>query len=121
MGVFTLTNAVDNFTGTPGQDNFFFLTPTTLQVTDMITGVLPGPFSDVLIVTAGGTITAAQFAGVTNIERLVLASAGNNVSLTNGLIGNSSNGIFAVQGDAGNDTVNAGQFRNGELDVVVAV
>src|SRR3954469_22049086 len=84
MSNFTLTAGVDTFTGPPGQRNTFFFTPSTLQSTDAVTGAATGGFIDVLSVTAGGTIAASQFAGVTNVEELDLAAAGNSVTLTNG-------------------------------------
>ena len=79
MAVFTLTAGVDNFTGIAGQDNTFQFTPLTLQSTDTVTGGATGVFIDILSLTAAGTITAAQFAGVTNVERLDLPDGGNTV------------------------------------------
>jgi VCBS repeat-containing protein len=113
MSVFTLTPGVDNFTGTSGETNTAFLTPSTLQDTDTITGQFAGPFFDILTITAGGTIAAAQFAGVRRFELINLASAGNSVALTSQLVAESSAGIFSVVGDAGNDTVNASGVTNG--------
>src|SRR5436309_11574792 len=113
MATFTLTPGVDNFSGVAGQDNFFFFTSADLQATDTITGAAGATFSDRMVLTAGGTVTASQFAGVTNMEILGLASAGNNVTLTNGLVAGTGTGVFVVAGDAGNDTVNAGGITNG--------
>src|SRR3954452_2434027 len=112
MSVFTLTSGIDNFTGNPGETNTVFFTPTTLQSTDTITGGATGSFFDILTLTAGGTIVAGQFAGVTNFELLNLANAGNSVALTNGLVGGSSNGIFSVIGGSGDDTVDASGVTN---------
>ncbi|MEJ0075773.1 MAG: tandem-95 repeat protein [Alphaproteobacteria bacterium] len=115
MSVFTLTNSADNFTGNSGENNEVFLTPVTLQSVDTVTGGALPPFIDVLTVTAGGTITAAQFAGVTNFEVLNLSNAGNKVSLTNGLVaGADKNGdhIFSVVGGSGDDTVDASGVTN---------
>src|ERR1700733_703440 len=112
MADFTLTAGVDTFTGTAGQRNNFFFTPSTLQATDTITGGASGGFIDVLVATAGGTLTAGQFAGVTNVEELDLAAAGNAVTLTNGLVGGSSTGMFTVVDGGGSDTVDASGVTN---------
>src|ERR1041385_3115162 len=107
MGEFTLTSGVDNFPGDAPGNNFFFFTPATLQGTDTITGGSGPTFSDRMILTAGGTVTASQFAGVTNIEILALSSVGNNVTLTNGLVAGTSTGQFVVFGSGNNDAVDA--------------
>jgi hypothetical protein len=85
MATFTLTAGADNFTGTAGQSNIYSFTPTTLSAFDTITGTVSASFWDVLQLTAGGTVTAAQFGGVTNMEALYLSAAGNVVTLANGL------------------------------------
>ena len=112
MANFTLTAGVDTFTGTAGQRNNFFFTPSALQATDTITGGATGGFIDVLVVTAGGTLTVGQFAGVTNVEELDLAAAGNAVTLTNGLVGGTSTGQFTVVDGGGDDTVDASGVTN---------
>src|ERR1043165_7281155 len=113
MSVFTLTSGVDNFTGNPNETNEVFFTSTTLQSTDTITGGATGSFFDILTLTAGGTVAAGQFAGVTNFELLNLSSAGNTVSLPSGLVGGSSKGLFSAVGGSGNDTVDASAVSNG--------
>ena len=113
MATFTLTVGPDNFTGIANEFNTFNFTPTTLSASDTITGIVSASFFDALQLTAGGTVTAAQFAGVTNIELLLLSAAGNNVTLANGLVAGSSAGAFVVIGAAGNDTVNASAVTNG--------
>ena len=112
MSNFTLTAGVDTFTGTPGQRNNFFFTPSTLQSTDSITGGATGGFIDVLSVTAGGAIAAGQFAGVTNVEELDLAAAGNSVTLTNGLVTGSSTGQFTIVDGGGDDIVDGSAVSN---------
>ena len=77
-----------------GDYNVFQFTPSTLQATDTVTGAATGGFFDVMVATASGTIAAAQFTGVTNIEQLFLSTGGNNVTLTNGLVAGSSIGVF---------------------------
>lgn len=110
--VFTLTPGIDNFTGLSGDDNIFDFASSNLQSTDTITGGATGSFIDILRVTAAGTIAASQFAGVTNVEELLLSSGGNDVTLTNGVIAGSSIGYFAVVDGAGNDTVDASGVTN---------
>src|SRR4029077_19687128 len=89
MATFTLTAGIDNFTGTAGQDHTINLTQSTLQSNDTVTDGT-GRFTDFLTLTAAGTITAAQFAGVTNIEQLNLPGGTNNITLTNRLVALSS-------------------------------
>jgi len=113
MSVFTLTGGTDNFTGNASETNTVFLTPITLQPVDAITGGATGSFFDILTIIEGGTIAAGQFAGVTRFELLNLANAGNIVALTNGLVAESSAGIFSVVGGGGNDTVDASGVTNG--------
>ena len=96
MAVFTLTGGIDKFTGVAGENNFFNFTPSTLQATDTITGGAAGGFIDTLQLTAGGTVTAGQFAQVTNVERLDLNSAGNVIALTSALVAQSITGNFTV-------------------------
>src|SRR5262245_22954535 len=113
MATFTLTAGSDNFTGIANEFNFFDFTPTTLSASDTITGIVSASFFDALRLTAGGTVTAAQFDRVTRIEHLFLSAAGNNVTLTSGLVAGSSAGSFVVVGGAGNDTVDASGVTNG--------
>ena len=117
MANFTLTGGLDNFTGSPGENNTFFLTPLTLQATDVVTGGATGAFIDILQVTAAGTIIASQFSGVTTIEEMLLATGGNTVTLTNGLVAGSSlsGNRFIVTGDAGQDIVDGSGITNGKV------
>jgi hypothetical protein len=110
---FTLTPGTDNFTGLAGADNVFDFTPATLQSTDTITGGATGGFIDIMRMTATGTIVASQFSGVTNIEELRLSSAGNTVTLANGLVAGTSNGYFLVRDGVGDDAVDASGISNG--------
>ena len=109
---FVLTTGPDTFTGLAGDDNIFELDPTTLQSTDTVTGGAAGAFHDFLVVTAGGTLTASQFSGVTNIEEINLAAAGNTVALANGLVAGNSIGYFAVVDGGGDDNVDASGITN---------
>jgi hypothetical protein len=104
---FTLTPGTDNFTGLSGDYNEFHFTPSTLQSTDTITGGAAGSFLDILVATAGGTISSAQFSGVSLVEQLNLSDGGNDVTLRNSMVAGSSAGYFAVVDGGGNDTVDA--------------
>ena len=103
--LFTLTTGINNFTGVANDDNEFLFTSATLQSTDTITGGSTGGFIDLLALTSAGTISAAQFAGVTNVEQLDLPIGTNNITLTNGLVSGSSLGYFVIADGTGDDTV----------------
>ena len=120
MAIFTLTSGTDNFTGIAGENNTFNLTPATLQSTDVITGEATGTFEDRFVLTQGGTITAAQLAGVSGME-LLLLDAATNITLTNGLAGTGS-GLFTIGGSAGGqgDTIDGSQITNGAGFLVFA-
>src|SRR5262245_21544751 len=107
MALFTLTGGVDNFTGNANEDNTFQFTAATLQATDTVTGGATGAFIDILSLTSPGTITAAQFAGVTKVERLTLPDGTNSVTLTNAMVAGSTlaNNAFQVFDGTGNDTI----------------
>src|SRR4051794_15244342 len=109
---FNLTAGVDNFTGQPGDYNVFRFTPTTLQGTDTLTGGATGIFYDLLEMTASGTVTPAQFAGVTGMEALQLSSPSQSVTLANNVTGGSSFGYFTVFGNTGNDSVDGSGLSN---------
>jgi Ca2+-binding RTX toxin-like protein len=96
MARFVLTAAANNFSGQPGQFNLFFFTPSTLQAADTIAGGATGVFLDEGILTAGGTVSAAQFGGVSGLEELDLSSGGNSVTLPDALVAGSSTGFFTV-------------------------
>ena len=113
MATFTLTSSVDHFTGNSGENNTFIFTPSTLQSSDTITGIVGGSFIDVLQITDGGTITSDQFSGVTNVDELFLSTSGNNVTLTNGLVAGASGGTFSIFDGGGNDVVDGSGVNNG--------
>jgi VCBS repeat-containing protein len=96
MARFVLTAAANTFAGQPGQFNLFYFTPSTLQAADVITGGATGTFLDEGILTAGGTVSAAQFGGVSGLEELDLSSGGNSVTLPDALVAGSSTGFFTV-------------------------
>src|SRR4051812_23662994 len=96
MTLFVLTTNSDAFSGASGENNTFQFTPTDLQSTDTIAGAVGAGFLDIMEATAGGTIAASQFSGVTNIEQLNLSGAGNNITLTDGLVSGSSTGAFTI-------------------------
>jgi VCBS repeat-containing protein len=117
MATFTLTTGTDHFTGTAGQDNTFDFTPSTLSAADTITGVAGGSFIDIMQLTAGGTVSAAQFTGVANMqmEELLLSNAGNSVTLANNLVAGTSraDGTFLVMGGTSGDTIDGSGITNG--------
>ncbi len=51
-----------------------------------------------------GTIAAAQFAKVTQIEQILLANGSNSLALSNALAASANNGGLIVTGNAGSDT-----------------
>src|SRR5262245_30285471 len=101
MATFVLTSDPDVFSG-PAENNTFLFTPTTLQSTDTITG---GDFVDLMELTAGGPVDALHSEVVTNIEQLNLSAAGNNITLTDGLVSGSSAGFFTIVDGGGDDVV----------------
>jgi hypothetical protein len=114
MAIVSLTPGVDHVSGRDDENNLFLATPSTLGFSDTITGTQSSTFYDVLALTAGGTLTPAQFSGVTGIEILALSGAGNSVVLSNQLVAGTNRDIFAVIGAAGDDTVDASLVTNGQ-------
>src|SRR5262245_14321108 len=107
MATFSLTSGVDNFGGSPIDNNTFEFTPSTLQSTDTIVGNPFTGFIDILSLTSPGTLTVLQFSGVLNMERLVLPDGTNHVTLNSFLVSGSDlpSGFFEVFGGNGDDTV----------------
>lgn len=92
---------IEQFLGGSGADIIVANTSTILG-SDALNGGT-GSAIDVLQL-AGGTYTAAQLVGVTQIERIQLLAPGSVVNLELGLAATST-GTFAVIGTAGNDQV----------------
>src|SRR5262245_18565452 len=112
MAFFTLTGGVDHFTGIANELNTFSFTASTLQSSDTITGAgISDP--DILVLTAAGTITATQFAGVTNVDQLNLPDGTNVVTLANNLVAGSA--AFNVNGGSGGDTIDGSTINNGVI------
>src|SRR5215510_4118851 len=97
MASYFLTPGADDTTATQSdgtgpvsssENNYIYFRPgLDLTSSDNIEGGTAAGFSDTLVATAGGTISASDFAGVSNVEALVLSSAGNNVvTLSNNLV-----------------------------------
>jgi VCBS repeat-containing protein len=99
----------DTFRGGNGANGYVFAA-SDLTSADTVQG---GSGTDNLFISTAGTVGAAAFTNVTNIEALVLANGTNNVTLTNGLVAGTSIGYFAVAGGTGNDTVDASGVTNG--------
>ncbi|MDO6123577.1 hypothetical protein GB928_020480 [Shinella curvata] len=66
-----------------------------------------GSAIDQLAFTTAGTIAASAFAKVSGIEQILLANGGNNLTLTNALVGSAYGDILKVTGGSGNDVINA--------------
>ena len=94
---------VDQYAGGSGIDTVV-ASPATLTGSDVLTGG-SGAALDVLQL-AGGSYTAAQFAGVSGFERVLLLAPNSTVNLAP-FMAATSTGTFAVIGTAGNDTVDA--------------
>ena len=99
--VFNAGSGVDTLRGGAGNDSFVFSAAADLAATDVVAG---GGGVDTIWLNGAGTIAAGAFAGVSGVEALVLSAGGSNVTLTNGLVGTSSTGTFAI-GDRGGDNV----------------
>ncbi len=103
------SSGADTFKGGNGLNGYSFAVA-NLTNADTVVG---GSAVDNLVFTTAGTLAASAFTNVTGIEAIVLANGVNNVTLTNGLVGGTSIGYFAVVGGTGNDTVDASGVTNG--------
>ncbi len=106
----------DTFTGGGGNDAVY-VAVADLTSADSLQG---GAGVDNLYLTTAGTVPGSAFTNVTGFEGLVLSGLGNNVTLTNGLVAGSNNGVFAVADGAGNDTVDASGVTNASSVVIFA-
>ena len=106
------------FQGNGGSDTFVggsvfnlsYFDASDLTAADTVTG---GAATDAIVITSAGALAASAFSNVTGIEALYLNTAGNTVTLTDGLVAGSSTGVVGVVGAAGNDTVDASGVTNG--------
>ena len=98
----------DTLKGGAGGDAFVFA-PTDLTSADTVVG---GAGNDSLWLRGGGTVAAASFVNVSGLEALVLSAAGNNVTLTNNLVGSGTFGSFYVLAQGGNNTVDGSGVTN---------
>jgi hypothetical protein len=99
----------DTFKGGNGNDAFWF-GAADLTSADTVDG---GAGFDTLNFASTGTLAAAAFTSVSNLEAMTLNGGGNNVTLTNGLVAGTSVGYFTVYDSATNDTVDASGVTNG--------
>ncbi|MBR0850306.1 cadherin-like domain-containing protein [Bradyrhizobium diazoefficiens] len=99
--IFNASTGADTFKGHIGNDTVVFTNPSDLTSADTVTG---GAGIDSIIFVNAGTVAASSFANVTGIETMVLKGTGQNVTLTNGLVGGSTIGSFVVA-SFGNNTV----------------
>ncbi len=95
----------DNFRGGLGTDTFRF-NAADLTSLDTVQGG-GGTANDGIVFLTAGTVSAAAFTQVSEIETLSFAAGGNAVTLTNALVGSASATMVSINGSEGNDTVNA--------------
>ncbi|MFN0263780.1 beta strand repeat-containing protein [Tepidamorphus sp. 3E244] len=118
MADFIGTAGADEFTGLPTENNNYYFTALNLTSADIVTGAGSGmSVSDNLYITTAGTITAADLFGFSEFESVQLFDGGTNaITLTSGLLSNSSTGVFGITGGSGDDTIDAS--ASGASDVV---
>src|SRR5262249_16715787 len=110
MATFIGTSGVDAFNGTdPSADTFKF-TPANLSGTDTVSGGL-GSVNDILEITAAGSISAAQLAGVSGIETIKMF-AGSAIDLTANMGATARGNTIMVTGSAGSDSLFAGDLTD---------
>lgn len=109
MANFTGTNAADNFVGADNVADTFSFALGNLQANDTVSGG-NGAVSDILRLTTGGTLPADRLAGVSGIETVELAAAGNTITLTQALAATASGQTMTMIGAGGNDFIDATAF-----------
>ena len=101
--VFTAGSGTVAVTGGAGADIFRF-SATSLKAADLVVG---GLGADTLQFTSAGTIQATAFTAVSGIDRLLLASGANSLTIGNALVQHSDGDKLTITGGTGNDTINA--------------
>ncbi len=128
--IFNGSANTDTLTGLDtGGFNFFYFTPSFLQQADQVTGSVQSVINDILLLTSGGSVSAAQLSGVRRMEKIEFTSAqGNSIVLTNALASTALNSTLSVVANAGNDVIDASAvtsgstvsvFANGGTDTVI--
>jgi len=103
------SGGTDAFFGGAGND-FFSFAASQITSVDTVDG---GLGFDALHINAAGALAASAFAGVTEIDALVLADAAIQIELGNSLVGGSEYSAFAVVDGLGDQVVDAGGVSNG--------
>lgn len=112
-----------NFIGTLGPDLFtgadfvadkFFFTPETLSGLDVVAGG-DGEVVDLLLLTAPGLVKSKVYSGVTGIETIRLHFLDSEVVLPDSLPATANGKRIVIDGDSGNDIVNAAAFKAGHV------
>lgn len=118
MATFTGTNGPDNFVGANADADTFRFTHAALGANDTISGGSAAGVIDTLQMLSAGVITQAQLAGVTGIDRILLAQTGaNGLTLTLAMQTGALGRNLDIRGNAGTDTV-AG---SGSLDPTLLI
>ncbi|SFS10949.1 calcium-binding protein [Sphingomonas jatrophae] len=104
----------DILRGGAGNDAFRFAI-NELTAADSVSG--GGGSIDQLVFESAGTITAANMAGVSGIERVVLANGTNSVTFNAANAAGAQNGVIQVVTGTGNDTINGTALTAAALEV----
>ncbi len=99
----TANGGNDTFRGGTGNDVFRF-NATDLTAADTVAGG-GGIGIDAINFQTAGTVTAANLAGVSGIERIALAAGTNAITITDALLNTASGNAMTVFTNSGNDTV----------------
>ncbi len=115
MAIFTGTAGADSLLGADGEADTFRFTPANLGASDTVIGGGEAVV-DTLVFLAAGTVTAAQLAGVSGIERIQHHAGGNSYVLPAALVASATGG-FEARGGVGADFVDASGIANPLLRV----
>ncbi len=117
MADYTLTGSnADTLAGAAGvADTFFVNAAGHLSGSDTVLGGSGDATIDTLAITAPMTITAAAFAGVSGIERLLLSASGITVTLSDTMLASANAATFRVVGSTGADVVLGGAITSRAL------
>lgn len=119
MANFVLTAGNDSFVGGNAVADLFQTSIANLGNADLVTGGL-GATADVLQFLGAGTIAAAQFAKVSQIEQILLANGSNSLALSNALAASANNGGLIVTGNAGSDIIDGSLITTASARIVVS-
>jgi Ca2+-binding RTX toxin-like protein len=105
---FGAPGAADSFVGQANENNRYFFAADDLTGGDSVTGTVATAFRDVLVLTAAGTVSAADLAQVRNLEAIRLDVGGISVQLNAAMVASSQAARFEVIGSAGIDLIDGG-------------